>query len=80
MPRMTAIACDNCGKVEFGSTYTGLMHRLRTEGWTKGHKVNTFFCGAPDCRKVRQRIEEAAGNEKRTAKKRCRVLPAKVSS
>lgn len=74
MPRMTAIACDHCGKVEFGSTYTGLMHRLRKEGWVKGVKVNTFFCNAPACRKARQStVEETAVNERCLLKKRCKL-------
>lgn len=75
MPRMTAIACDNCGKVEFGTTYTGLMHRLRKEGWVKGVKVNTFFCGTAACRKARQMVmDETAGNERRVVKKRSKAL------
>ena len=75
MPRMTAIACDNCGKVEFGSTYTGLMYRLRKKGWEKGLKANTFFCNAPACREARQGIEVKAKSERRNVKKQCRELP-----
>lgn len=54
MPRMTAIACDHCGKAESGTGYAGLMRRLRKEGWEKGPKPDTFFCGAPACRKARK--------------------------
>lgn len=61
--------------MEFGSTYTGLMHRLRKEGWVKGVKVNTFFCNAPACRRARQNsVDETANNERHRLKKSCKLV------
>lgn len=60
MPRMTAIACDQCGRTETGIGYSGLMRRLRRAGWEKGPDPNTFFCDAPGCRAARLKAEAAA--------------------